>query len=133
MRMNCNISLLAAVAVAVAIATAPSASAAPSEQPCFDTVGSTTCQAPGNVQIFSSHHALPAVSPTPTTRSGVGWDMTRGGRRWGITRSGMVLGMTRGGMVFRIHAVLASRRSKAAAIERLAAFHEAQANPATMK
>jgi hypothetical protein len=133
MRTNCNTSLLAAAAVAVAIATAPSASAAPSEQPCFDTGGSTSCQGPGNVQIFSSHHALPAVFPTPTTRSGVGWDMTRSGRRWDITRSGMVLDMTRGGMVFSIHAVLASRRSRAAAIERIAASHEAQANLATMK
>ena len=61
--MNCNISLLAAAAVAVAIATAPNASAAPSEQPCFDTGGSTTCQAPGNVQIFSSPEPLPAVFP----------------------------------------------------------------------
>jgi len=34
-------------------------------------------------------------SPTPTTRSGVGRDITRGGRRWGITRSGGLLGMTR--------------------------------------
>jgi hypothetical protein len=44
-------------------------------------------------------------SLAPTTRSGVGWDMTRGGRRWGITRGGMVLVMTRGGMVFSIDAV----------------------------
>ncbi|MCW2688451.1 MAG: hypothetical protein JWR37_3341 [Mycobacterium sp.] len=62
-RMNYNISLFAAAVAAMAIATAPSASAAPSQQPRFDTGGSTTCQAPGNVQIFSSPHALPAVFP----------------------------------------------------------------------
>jgi len=60
-RMNCNISLLAAAVAAMAIATAPSASAAPSEQPCF--VPGSTCHAPGNVQIFSSPHAAPAVFP----------------------------------------------------------------------
>jgi hypothetical protein len=60
-RMNYNISLLAAAVAAMAIATAPSASAAPSEQPCF--VPGSTCHAPGNVQIFSSPHALPAVFP----------------------------------------------------------------------
>jgi hypothetical protein len=74
--MNYSISLFAAAVAAMAIATAPSASAAPSEQPCFDTGGSTTCQAPGNVQIFSSPHALPAVFPhsdNPKWR-GLGYD-----------------------------------------------------------
>jgi hypothetical protein len=59
--MNYNISLLAAAVAAMAIATAPSASAAPSEQPCF--VPGSICHAPGNVQIFSSPPALPAVFP----------------------------------------------------------------------
>jgi hypothetical protein len=62
-RMNYNISLFVAAVAAMAIVTAPSASAARSQQPCFETGGSTTCQAPGNVQIFSSPHALPAVFP----------------------------------------------------------------------
>jgi hypothetical protein len=61
--MSCNISLLAAAVAAMAVATAPSASAAPGEQPRFDTGGSTTCHAPGNVQIFSSPPALPAIFP----------------------------------------------------------------------
>jgi hypothetical protein len=59
--MNYNISLLAAAVAAMAIATAPGASAAPSEQPCF--VPGSICHAPGNVQIFSSPPALPAVFP----------------------------------------------------------------------
>ena len=59
--MSYNISLLAAAVAAMAIATAPSAAAAPSEQPCF--VPGSTCHTPGNVQIFSSPHALPAVFP----------------------------------------------------------------------
>jgi hypothetical protein len=59
--LNYNISLFAAAVAAVAIATAPSAAAAPSEQPCF--VPESTCHAPGNVQIFSSPHSLPAVFP----------------------------------------------------------------------
>jgi hypothetical protein len=61
--MEYNISLFAAAVAAMAITTAPTASAAPSQQPCFETGGSTTCQAPGNVQIFSSPHTLPAVFP----------------------------------------------------------------------
>ena len=61
--MNHSISLLAAGAVAVAIATVPIASAAPSEQPCLDTGGSTDCQTRGSVQIFTSPHPLPRVLP----------------------------------------------------------------------
>jgi len=53
--------LLAAAVAAMAIATAPSAAARRSEQPCF--VPGSTCHTPGNAQIFSSPHALPARFP----------------------------------------------------------------------
>jgi hypothetical protein len=72
--MDYSISPLVAAVAAVAIATAASASAATSEQPCF--VPGSTCHAPGDVQIFSSPPALPAVFPhsnNPKWR-GLGYD-----------------------------------------------------------
>jgi hypothetical protein len=72
--LNYSISPLAAAVAAVAIATAASASAATSEQPC--SVPGSTCHALGDVQIFSSPPALPAVFPrsnNPKWR-GLGYD-----------------------------------------------------------
>ena len=67
-------SLLTAVAVTVATVPAPCASAAPSG--CFDTGGSTICQAPGNVQIDAKPHPLPKVFPRNDGPkwSGLGYD-----------------------------------------------------------
>ena len=55
--------LLATAATAIAIAAAPGASAAPSEQPCSDAGGSTTCQRPGTMQVYAAPRALPRVFP----------------------------------------------------------------------
>ena len=62
-----SVSLLAAVALG-AIAAAPIASAAPSEQQCLaqhclEVEASTVSQGRGNVQIFSSPKAMPAMFP----------------------------------------------------------------------
>jgi hypothetical protein len=61
-RISCITQLLAVGAAAVAIATAPSASAAPNDQACSDMGGATQCQRTGNVQIYTSLHAM-AVTP----------------------------------------------------------------------
>ncbi len=87
--------LLATAATAIAIAAAPGASAAPSEQPCSDAGGSTTCQRPGNVQVYAAPRALPRVSPPASTRGGVIWGTARGSRRTGLSRSTRPLGITR--------------------------------------
>jgi hypothetical protein len=58
---------LAAWAVAVAIAAAPSALAAPNAPTCSDGGGSTQCQSPGNVQIYTAPHATPPTNPTNST------------------------------------------------------------------
>ena len=57
--------LLAAGAAAVAIAAAPSAWAAPNEPPCSGGGGSTQCQSPGNVQIYTAAHSMPAPTNSP--------------------------------------------------------------------
>jgi hypothetical protein len=62
-RMHHATFLLAAAAAAIAIAAAPSASAARSEQPCSNAGGSTSCQRPGNAQVYTSPRALPRVFP----------------------------------------------------------------------
>jgi hypothetical protein len=54
--------LLLAGAAALAIAAAPSASAAPNEPPCTDMGGSTQCQSTGNVQIYTTPHAMPGTA-----------------------------------------------------------------------
>jgi hypothetical protein len=72
---------LAAGAAAIAIAAAPIALAAPSEQQCLEqhcleAGAPTISQRPGNVQIFTSPHALPADFPhsnNPKWR-GLGYD-----------------------------------------------------------
>jgi hypothetical protein len=59
--------LLAVGAAAVAIAAAPSAVAAPNVPPCSDGGGSTQCQSPGNVQIYTAPRAMPPTNPTNST------------------------------------------------------------------
>ena len=54
-----TIGLLLSASAALAIAAAPSASAAPSEQPCSNTGGSTQCQRTSNVQIYTTPQPLP--------------------------------------------------------------------------
>jgi hypothetical protein len=61
--MHPTMFLLAGAAAAIAIATAPNASAAPSEQPCSGGGESTSCQRPGNAQVYTSPRALPRVFP----------------------------------------------------------------------
>jgi hypothetical protein len=79
--INAITALLVAGAVAIAIAAAPIASAAPSEQHCLgqhclEADAPTISQRPGNVQIFTSPKALPAVFPHSHDPkwSGVGYD-----------------------------------------------------------
>ena len=95
MRMHHTTFLLAAAAAAIAIATAPSASAAPSGQPCSGGGNRPTVKDRATCRSTPRFAPCLGFSPTPTTRSGLGWDITRGGRRLGITRSGRLLGMTR--------------------------------------
>ncbi|MCW2650647.1 MAG: hypothetical protein JWR32_1623 [Mycobacterium sp.] len=66
-RINYVTPVLAAGAAAVAIAASPSASATPDRQPCSDMGGSTQCQSAGNVQIYTTLHAMPV---TPRTAYG---------------------------------------------------------------
>jgi hypothetical protein len=54
--------LLAAGAAAVALAAAPGALAAPNAPPCSDVGGSTLCQSPGNVEIYTAPHAVPGTA-----------------------------------------------------------------------
>ena len=54
---------LAAASGLLAITTAPIASASPGEQPCSDTVGLTSCQRPGNAQVYTAPRALPTFLP----------------------------------------------------------------------
>jgi hypothetical protein len=66
--VNAITALLVAGAAAIAIAAAPIASAAPSEQQCLqqhclEAHAPTISQGPGNVQIFTSPKAMPAVFP----------------------------------------------------------------------
>jgi hypothetical protein len=72
---------LAAGAAAIAIAAAPIALAAPSEhqcleQHCLEAGAPPISQRPGNLQIFTSPKALPAVFPHSHDPkwSGVGYD-----------------------------------------------------------
>ena len=75
-----SVSLLAAVALG-AIAAAPIASAAPSEQQCLalhclEVEAPTVSQGRGNVQIFTSAKAMPAMFPHSHNPewSGLGYD-----------------------------------------------------------
>lgn len=54
---------LAAASALLAITTAPIASASPGEQPCSDAVGSTSCQRPGNAQVYTAPRTLPRFLP----------------------------------------------------------------------
>jgi hypothetical protein len=66
-RINYITPVLAAGVAAVAIAAAPSAAATPDDQLCSDMGGSTQCQSAGNVQIYTTLHAM---SVTPRTAYG---------------------------------------------------------------
>ena len=79
--INAITASLAAGAAAIAIAAAPIALAAPSEQQCLEqhcleAGAPPISQRPGNVQIFTSPKALPAVFPHSHDPkwSGVGYD-----------------------------------------------------------
>src|SRR5690349_13825169 len=62
-RLHSTMFVLAAAAAAIGIATAPGASATPGEQLCSQAVRSTTCQRPGNQQVYTSLRALARVLP----------------------------------------------------------------------
>ena len=66
-RINYITPVLAAGVAAVAIAAAPSAAATPDDQLCSDMGGSTQCHRTGNVQIYTTLHAM---SVTPRTAYG---------------------------------------------------------------
>ena len=61
-RINYIAPVLAAGVAAVAVAAAPSAAATPDDQLCSDMGGSTQCQSAGNVQIYTTLHAM-GVTP----------------------------------------------------------------------
>ena len=66
-RINYITPVLAAGVAAGSIAAPPSAAATPDDQLCSDMGGSTQCQSAGNVQIYTTLHAM---SVTPRTAYG---------------------------------------------------------------
>jgi uncharacterized membrane protein len=69
-----RIASLLGATLAAALVIAPVASAA-STPSCLNTGGSTNCQAPGNVQIYASPHALSAAgSHSDPKWSGLGYN-----------------------------------------------------------
>src|SRR6478735_8063863 len=86
---------LAAASALLAITTAPIASASPGEQPCSDAVGSTSCQRPGNAQVYTAPRTMPRFLPPPSTPGGVLSDTAHGSRNTDLTRSGRHSAITR--------------------------------------